>query len=429
MKERKAFFKKNKGLMKRLFSFVLAVALVLNMGQIMPGSTVNAAEASGTHVTLHFNNSAWGWGAPAIQYWGGTSTTVTGFEAGPTEIANWGGAQGYTLTEEENGWYSITLKGDFEGFQFLDMSNSNNNTGGKGFHSYMTQYAGETAQDLYYREIDGRWYLDAAYETELQAPADAELYDVTIHYNNTNNWTGVSLYAWTGAGTLTAGWTGDAATANTEKDGWYDYTFTGLTTSSFNFIWNGSGGQTDDLTASLSAGDNEIWVEGNLVVYEAPESWTGTEGDDNTGDDTTDDGNTGDDATQTVTGTYVKLYFNNNNWNWTAPAIQYWGGTTTVATGYAEGPTEITGWGGAQGYTLTAEADGWYSITLHGDFEGFQFLDMSNPNNNTGGKGYNSYMAQYDGETAQSLYYKESDGTWYLDAAYETALQAPADAV
>ena len=77
MKERKEFFKKNKGLMKRLFSFVLAVALVLNMGQIMPGSTVNAAEASGTHVTLHFNNAAWGWGAPAIQYWGGTSTTVT----------------------------------------------------------------------------------------------------------------------------------------------------------------------------------------------------------------------------------------------------------------------------------------------------------------------------------------------------------------
>ena len=53
MKERRVF-KKNKGLVKRLLSFVLALALVLNMGQIMPGAVVEAAETY--EVTFHYYN-------------------------------------------------------------------------------------------------------------------------------------------------------------------------------------------------------------------------------------------------------------------------------------------------------------------------------------------------------------------------------------
>ena len=114
------FHKKDMG--KRVMSMVLAIVMVFTMfAAELPGSllTVKAAEGD-TNITVHFDNSKYNWGEPALQYWGGTNTSVSGYVAGPTEISGWGGAQGYTLTNEENGWYSVTLTGDFNGFQFLD---------------------------------------------------------------------------------------------------------------------------------------------------------------------------------------------------------------------------------------------------------------------------------------------------------------------
>jgi hypothetical protein len=95
MKERKAF-KKNKGLVKRLFSFVLALALVLNMGQIMPGSTVEAAE--NYQVTFHYKNVK-NYGKLNLYVWTGSGTNHAG------------GWPGTAMTENEDNaqWYDLTL--------------------------------------------------------------------------------------------------------------------------------------------------------------------------------------------------------------------------------------------------------------------------------------------------------------------------------
>ena len=410
------FHKKDMG--KRVMSMVLAIVMVFTMfAAELPGSllTVKAAEGD-TNITVHFDNSKYNWGEPALQYWGGTNTSVSGYVAGPTEISGWGGAQGYTLTNEENGWYSVTLTGDFNGFQFLDMSNPAGNTVGKGYSSYMTQYTDAVATDLYFKPYEdnynGKWYTDAECTTELAAPADAKTYDVTIHYYNVNNWSDVYAYSWNSDGNPNGGWPGTQISENANNANWYDVTIEDLAVSALNFKYNnGAGAETGNYSYTFTEEQTELWVANDTVTASAPDSW----------------GNAST-VEPEETATHITLHFNNNNWNWGAPAIQFWGGTKTTPSGYADGPTEISGWGGAQGYTLKDDGNGWYSITLKGDFGGFQFLDMSNPNNNTGGKGYSSYMTQYKAATPQDLYYQEATGKWFLEADYKTELSEPADA-
>ena len=48
-----------------------------------------------------------------------------------------------------------------------------------------------------------------------------------------------------------------------------------------------------------------------------------------------------------------------------------------------------TGWEDAVGQLLTADKDGkFYSVTLNGNFTGFQFLDYADPSKNTAGQGF-----------------------------------------
>ena len=102
----------------RVISFVMAIAMVLTLVTVAP---VTAQAAGVTNITIHFKND-WGWGTPALQYWDGTSTTVTG--GANEEVPGWGGAKATMLNKdaENDGWYTITLQGDCDGFQLLDFT-------------------------------------------------------------------------------------------------------------------------------------------------------------------------------------------------------------------------------------------------------------------------------------------------------------------
>ncbi len=317
----KFFLKKELG--KRVMSMALAVVMLFTMfaAQLPSGLLEVQAAESDINITVHFDNSQYNWGAPAIQFWGG-NITPSGYEAGPTEISGWGGATGYTLTNENNGWYSVTLTGSCDGFQFLDMSNPSGNTSGKGYSAYMTQYTDAIAKDLYFKpyenEYNGKWYTDAECTTELAAPADAVTYDVTLHWQNTDNWENVYCHAWNGAG-LNTTWPGNAAIANSEKDGWYDVTFEDLASDTFNFIFNnGNGTQTGNQEGhKLAEGANEIWVTGGysnpVVTTTAPEAWTNPS-------------STPEEPEQPETTTYeVTLHWENAD-NWDTIACHAWNG-------------------------------------------------------------------------------------------------------
>lgn len=171
-------FKKRRN---RVISFVMAIAMVLTLVTVAP---VTAQAAEVTNITIHFKND-WNWGAPALQYWGGKSTTVTG---GATEkVPGWNGDEATMLNqdEENEGWYTITLQGDCEGFQLLDFSTPSNNTGGSVRTLAMDYCNGEEPTDVYFNcekfvAKENPWYLDSEFKTSIETKLpkqEEETYD------------------------------------------------------------------------------------------------------------------------------------------------------------------------------------------------------------------------------------------------------------
>lgn len=166
--------KKNKWA-RRILSFIMALAMIVTMVPTLPGGRmVTEAAGTETNVTLHFMiPNDWGWTEPAIQYWGGDAT-VSGDANGGTgkEIPGWGGVVGYILTKgtvgDSSTDYSITLKGTFTGFQFLDFQNTSN-TVNPAYDTKLSQYKEDSPKEVYYVQKDGAWsyYTDAAGSTPI----------------------------------------------------------------------------------------------------------------------------------------------------------------------------------------------------------------------------------------------------------------------
>lgn len=76
---------------------------------------------------------------------------------------------------------------------------------------------------------------------------DVVMESITFHYYNNLNWTSVNLYAWVEKGpNFAGGWPGAALTE--EADGWWTITIEAESFDGLMIIFNGSGGQTPDIT-------------------------------------------------------------------------------------------------------------------------------------------------------------------------------------
>ena len=161
-------FQKRQSIASRVLCFLLVLAMVVTMVPALGSgsSTVQAAEKE-KNLTIHFMMpSNWGWTTPAIQFWGGTAAVTgnTNTESPDgTEIPEWGGAKGFFMTQTgDTTEYTLSVKGTFTGFQFLDFDNPGNNKN-PGYDSKLSQYTEDTPTDVYYIQKDGAWayYLDA----------------------------------------------------------------------------------------------------------------------------------------------------------------------------------------------------------------------------------------------------------------------------
>lgn len=170
-------FQKRQSIASRVLCFLLVLAMVVTMVPALGGgnSTVQAAETE-KNLTIHFMMpSKWGWTTPAIQFWGGTyavsGNTNTDSTEG-TEIPGWGGAKGFFMSKGnvagDTTEYTLSVKGTFTGFQFLDFANTGN-TVNPAYDSKLSQYTEDTPTDVYYIQKDGQWdyYLDAAGTTSV----------------------------------------------------------------------------------------------------------------------------------------------------------------------------------------------------------------------------------------------------------------------
>ena len=282
----------------KFISWLLIMSILVTLPILPETMTKVKAAENPINITLHFDNSSVKFDKPALQYWGGDAE-VSGAVETDKPIAGWGDALGQLLTQEEGtDLWTITLKGNFTGFQFLNFeSPSEGKSPISGFVSTMSQYTYDTPKDLYflYNENDGQfsWYLDAEGETLLPEPQE----------------------------------------------------------------------------------------------------------------------------------TNIKLHFQNYS-NWEVPAVQYWQPENITVSNQVE-ESVIPGWGGVLGHVMTYDS-GFYTISLKGIIEGLQFLDMKNPDNNTGGSTYNKEMNKYIGETPKDIYYLYKDNTWnwYMDPEGNTTLDS-----
>ena len=170
-------FQKRQSIASRVLCFLLVLAMVVTMVPALGSgsSTVQAAEKE-KNLTIHFMMpSNWGWTTPAIQFWGGTyavsgNTNIENTDG--TEIPGWGGAKGFFMSKGnvvgDTTEYTLSVKGTFTGFQFLDFANPGNNIN-PGYDSKLSQYTEDKPTDVYYIQKDGQgdYYLDAAGTTSV----------------------------------------------------------------------------------------------------------------------------------------------------------------------------------------------------------------------------------------------------------------------
>ena len=71
MRKLKERFHKKHGIVSRIFSMVLALAMIVTMVPAIGNSMLTKAASNPMNVTIHFMEpSNWGWTQPAVQFWG-----------------------------------------------------------------------------------------------------------------------------------------------------------------------------------------------------------------------------------------------------------------------------------------------------------------------------------------------------------------------
>ena len=136
---------------RKILSIIMIIGMFVTL--LPAGTPVYAEDGTGMNVTLHVYNGAdggLGYDEVYMQYWQAGTATIT--NATEEDFAAWN-VKRYKLTAEENDWYTLTIQGSVEGFQFLN-SDGSSNTSGKGYEANMASYSG----DLYYK--NGALYKD-----------------------------------------------------------------------------------------------------------------------------------------------------------------------------------------------------------------------------------------------------------------------------
>ena len=270
-------FQKRQSIASRVLCFLLVLAMVVTMVPALGGgnSTVQAAETE-KNLTIHFMMpSNWGWETPAVQFWGGTyavsGNTNTDSTEG-TEIPDWGGAKGFFMSKGnvagDTTEYTLSVKGTFTGFQFLDFANTGN-TVNPAYDSKLSQYTEDKPTDVYYIQKDGQWdyYLDAAGTTSVpDLPTPENIPTIRMYFEKPDGWTTPVINSWGDSVKITNGDIGNATVwGNQEKpklacnaeNGLYYVDMQCNSVSGFQFVNAEDSSEykfeTDDVTAAINA--------------------------------------------------------------------------------------------------------------------------------------------------------------------------------
>lgn len=279
MRKLKERFHRKHGVVSRIFSMVLALAMIVTMAPVIGGATT--AYAASPTIRLYLDKPST-WNTPVVNVWA-AGATVDNHNAGNANISQWGdgGKEKPKLAYEESSrlYYVDVQSSEWTGFQFVDAGSTEKaapeiKTEGAAIEQIKTF----TSNTSIYCLLDGngkyQWYKDASKKETLIPESVPTECDLTINYKSTLG-DDVAAYIYKETNKSAGEWPGKTMTATAGHEGWYTMHLTLDNSTDYNLILNndGHGKQLDDVTLSTKGkAEAEYWFDGSLSETK-PADW------------------------------------------------------------------------------------------------------------------------------------------------------------
>ncbi len=277
MRKLKERFHRKHGVVSRIFSMVLALAMIVTMVPAIGGATT--AYAASPTIRLYLDKPST-WNTPVVNVWA-PGATVDNHGAGNATITQWSNQEKPKLAyEESSGFYYVDVQSsEWTGFQFVDAGSTETaapeiKTEGAAIEQIKT-FTSDT--NLYCLLDDNgkyQWYKDASKKETLIPESVPTECDLTINYKSTLG-DDVAAYIYKETNKPAGEWPGKTMTATAGHEGWYTMHLTLDNSTDYSLILNddGHGNQLKDVTLSTKGkAEAEYWFDGSLSETK-PADW------------------------------------------------------------------------------------------------------------------------------------------------------------
>lgn len=280
MRKLKERFHRKHGVVSRIFSMVLALAMIMTMAPAIGGATT--AYAASPTIRLYLDKPST-WNTPVVHVWA-AGAAVDNHGAGNATISQWGNQEKPKLAfEKSTGLYYVDVQSsEWTGFQFVDAGSTETaapeiKTEGAAIEQIKTFTSDTSIYCLLDDNGKYQWYKDASKKETLVPESVPTECDLTINYKSTLG-DDVAAYIYKETNKPAGEWPGGQISANADHLGWYDVVYTQDVKQNFSCIFNNNNGtQTDNIDVSVTSTSTELWVtgtKGDTTVYKtAPDSW------------------------------------------------------------------------------------------------------------------------------------------------------------
>lgn len=274
LKER---FHRKHGIVSRIFSMVLALAMIMTMVPAIGGATT--AYAASPTIRLYLDKPST-WNTPVVHVWA-AGATVYNHDAGNATISQWGNQEKPKLAyEESSGLYYVDVQSsEWTGFQFVDAGSKDESapeikTEGAAIEQIKTFTSDTSIYCLLDDNGKYQWYKDASKKETLIPESVPTECDLTINYKSTLG-DDVAAYIYKETNKPAGEWPGKTMTATAGHEGWYTMHLTLDNSTDYNLILNddGHGNQLSDVTLyTKGKAEAEYWFDGSLSETK-PADW------------------------------------------------------------------------------------------------------------------------------------------------------------
>lgn len=279
MRKLKEHFHRKHGIVSRIFSMVLALAMIVTMVPAIGGATT--AYAASPTIRLYLDKPST-WSNPVVNVWA-PGATVDNHNAGNANISQWGdgGKEKPKLAYEESSrlYYVDVQSSEWTGFQFVDAGSDEKaapeiKTEGAAIEQIKTFTSDTSIYCLLDDNVKYQWYKDASKKETLIPESVPTECDLTINYKSTLG-DDVAAYIYHETNEPAGKWPGQTMTATEGHEGWYTMHLTLDNSTDYTLILNndGQGKELDKVTLSTKGkAEAEYWFDGSLSETK-PADW------------------------------------------------------------------------------------------------------------------------------------------------------------